>query len=513
MRLPVLNFEGALRRDGFKEFYLFVLIFALFHLALIWSLDFPPLQDYPMRMFIGFAASTFDNPAYNWADFFELHNSYGSYSFTFWFIRLFTPYFGIEATGKLFLSLYVCLVAALALVESRRRENVPWPLLMLFPLAFNQTYIIGLMGYFISIPVLILALRHFESVTEKPLAPRRFASHLPFQAVIFFLHPMACALYIGLSGVVCLFKRGRPLLRSVFLLCAFALFFVLWYMSSSSGGNFVFSPLWWSFSATLDFFLLMFSGMKITNGADWIAVSLWCAAAVFLAYSAFRLRGKLHFARLDLLMFALVFIGFFSFPFSPGAPYTYFNIRLVALVYFFGAIVLSNIALCRFAGRVFAVLIAAITIWQGILHYRLSVEIGQIAPVISKMEKNSVVLPVVADGKSVYLDPVYFYQFHDHVPEYYHFLVGGGANPYFIDDLPAWPIHYRHPQKMLEVLSSRNLEDYSCCYRYVMARGDRFQSVEFLGPFRSIARSGKWVLFEAPSDSQDYPRGFDTLHP
>jgi len=494
--LPVFNFEDALRRDGFKEFYFFVLIFTAFHLALIWILDFPPLQDYPMRMFIGFAASTFGDPAYNWADFFELHNSYGSYSFTFWFIRVFTPYLGIGATGKLFLSLYVCLVTALALVESRRRrKNVPWSLLMLFPLTFNQTYIIGLMGYFISIPILILGLRHFESVTEKPLTPRGFASHLPFQAAVFFCHPMSCALYTGLSGSACLFKRGRPLLRSVFLLCIFALFFALWYVSSGSGENFVFSPRWWPFSATADFFLLMFSGMKITNGADWIAVSLWCAAAVLIFCSALRPGEKSSFARVDLLIFTFLFVGFFSFPFSPGAPYTYFNIRLVAPLYFFGAIILSGISMSRFAGRGFAVLIAAAAAWQGILHYNLSGERAEIEPVIFQMEKNSTLLPVVADGTSSYIDPVYFYQFHDHDPEYYHFLVGGGANPYLISN-PAFPISYRLPSKLPELGSAKTWDEHGCCYRYVLARGDRFVPIQSLGPFRRAADSGKWVLFE-----------------
>lgn len=483
----------ARARDGLKEFRIFVFILSVFHIALVWGLDFPPLQDYPMRLFIGFAASTFDNPAYNWADFFELRNNYGSYSFAFWFLRAFEPYIGIEAAGRMFLSLYVCLIAVFALAESRARKNVPWVLLSLFPLAFNQTYILGLMGYFISIPFLMLALRHFESVTEKPLTPRNLSFHMFFQAVIFFCHPLTCAIYAALTGVICLLKRGRAFLRAAFLTGGFALFFALWYLSSNSQG-FEFAPHWWSFSATADFFLLMFTGMKITGGPDWVSSFLWGLAAVFLTYAALRSGTKTRFSRLDLTLFLIVLAGFLALPFSPGAPYTYFNVRLVALVYFLGAVFLSSLPMCRFAGRIFAVLIIAAALWQGALHQKLSNEIAEILPVVSRMEKNSVVLPIVEDGKSAHIDPVYFYQFHDHVPEYYHFLIGGGANPYLISN-PGFPIRYRLPRKMLEVMGS-NLADYTCCYRYILARGERFGGFEFLGPFRRIARSGKWVLFD-----------------
>jgi len=94
--MPVSRSTDAALRDGFKEFRLFLAALTVFFLAVVWGLPFPPLQDYPMRLFIGFAAATFDSPSYNWADFFQLHNSYGSFSFTFWFLRIFNPYFGIE---------------------------------------------------------------------------------------------------------------------------------------------------------------------------------------------------------------------------------------------------------------------------------------------------------------------------------------------------------------------------------------------------------------------------------
>ncbi|QMU55711.1 MAG: hypothetical protein GKS04_00675 [Candidatus Mycalebacterium zealandia] len=493
------KYAFAPTREGLKDFRVFVFALLAFYLALVWLPEFPALQDYPMRMLVGFAASTFENPAYNWADFFELRNSYGPYSFTFWFLRAFEPYVGIEAAGRLFLSLYVCLVTAFVLSQSRARENVPWVLLALFPLSFNQLYIIGLMGYFISVPVLMLALRHFDSVTEKRLTPRNLSRHLFFQAVIFFCHPFACAIYIVLAGAVCLFKRGWEFLRAVFLTGGFALFFALWYLFSSSRSGFEFEPHWWSFSATIKFFLLMFTGMKITDGPDWISVVLWGAVGVFLAYALARAGSKTRFSRRDLTLFLIVSAGFLALPFSPGAPYTYFNIRLVAVVYFLGAVVLSSLPMCRFAGRVFAVLIVSTALWQGALHYKLSNEIAEAHPVISRMEKNSAVLPVVEDGKSAHLDPVYFYQFHNHVPEYYHFLIGGGVFPYFIDNLPAFPIHYNDSErtrKMLAVLRSNNPADYKCCYRYLLTRGERISRFSSLGPFHSVVRNGKWALFE-----------------
>ena len=502
--MPDLKATRAALGDGMKEFRLFVFGFAAFYLALVWGLEFPPLQDYPMRLFIGYAAATFESPAYNWGEFFELQNNYGSYSLTFWFLRAATPFVGIEAAGLLFLSVYVCAVAAVALVETRGRENTPWPLLLLFPLAFNQTYIIGLMGYFMSAPFLLLALRHLQTVVTKPLTPRRLAAHAALQSVIFFCHPLTCVLYVGFGMLTAFFRRGRALARAVFLAGGFGAVFALWYLNSSAGGGFEFSPRWWPFTATLEFFLLMFSGMKITDGPDWIASALWFATFAFLAYSGYRMRGKTKIPNLDLLMFALCAAGFLALPFSPGSPYTYFNIRLVVFVYFFGAIVLSNLGMCRFAGRVFASAVVAISIWQGFLHYGLSNEIAGARPVIERMEKNSVILPVVEDGRSALLDPVYFYQFHDHVPEYYHVLAGGGANPVLISN-PAFPIRYRLPSPMLEVLRSPRIGDYACCYRYLITRGGRFGGLDRFGPFVRIDGNRNWTLFEIKTKGKTEP--------
>ncbi|MGI9558606.1 MAG: hypothetical protein ACR2NQ_02910 [Thermodesulfobacteriota bacterium] len=487
--------ENSTGGGGLREFHILVSVFAAFCVALIWAADFVPLQDYPMRLFVGFAAATFDSPAYNWSEFFELRNSYGSFTFTFWFLRIFEPWFGIEAAGRIFLSFYILLTAVFVFVESRNRQNVPWGLLLLFPLAFNQTYMLGLMGYFISVPILMLGLRHFNSVLEKPLTPRAAASHLPFQAVIFLCHPLTSAVYAGFTGVICLFKSGWAFLRGIFLAGGFFLFFVTWYFLSAGSGGVDIAPRWWPLESTVQFFLLMFSGMKLTNGPDWAAVGLWCAVGIFLAYAAWRMRGKTRFSTLDLTLLAIAALGFFAFPFSPAAPFTYFNIRLVAIVYFLIAVVLSNIPMCRFAGRIFAVLVAAVLLWQAGLQLKLSGEIAEIQPVLERMEKNSTILPVVENGKSAHIDPSYFYQFHEHVPEYYHSVVGGGASPYLMN--PAFPIWYRSRLDMREVLGRPNWKDYACCYKYVLARGDRFEKQDSLGPFRMVARSGKWSLYEA----------------
>ena len=466
------------------------------HVALIWALRFPPMQDYPMRMFIAFAAATFDDPQFNWAQFFELHNNYGSYSFTFWFIRALAPFFGIEAAGKLFLSLYVVLTAAFALSEARRRQTVPWALVLLLPLAFNQTYIIGFMGYFFSVPVLMLALRHLSSVTEKPLTPRRLASHLPFQTVIFLCHPFTSALYGGFGSLVCLTKRGRPFVRAAVLAGGFCLVFALWFLLSDSGSEFDFNPRWWPFAATVEFFALMFTGMRITGGADWTVAALWCASAGVIAYALYRVRGKrenFRPARLDTVMLALALAGYFALPFSPGAPYTYFNIRLIAVVYFLGVIALSYVPMSRRAGIVLATVAAAISLQQGLLHKSLSDETGRIRPLISAMEPNATVFTSVLSGRSEYLDPQFFYQFHDHAPEYYHFLKGGGAPATLINN-PGFPVRYR---RGLDILSVRSTDpaDYACCFRYIITRGD-FKSPETLGPYEKTVASGRWALFE-----------------
>lgn len=487
--------ETAPAREGLRDFYIFVCAMAAVYVALIWALRFPPMQDYPMRMFIAFAAATFDDPQYNWQQFFELHNNFGSYSFTFWFMRAFAPFVGIEAAGKLFLSLYVVLTGAFALTEAQRRENVPWPLVLLLPLAFNQTYILGLMGYFFSVPVMMLALRHFASVIEEPLTPRRLATHLPFQAVLFLCHPFTSAIYAGFAALAGARRRGRALLRAAVLAGGFSAFFFLWFMYSSTGGGFEFMPRWWPLSATAEYFALMFTGMNITNGADWAAAGLWCAVGGVMAYCLFRARGKFRPARLDTVMLGIAVAGYFTLPFSPGAPYTYFNIRLLAVVYFLGALVLSYIPVSRRAGIVLATVAAALSVQQGLLHKSLSDETGRIYPLIAAMKPNEAVLASVRSGRSEYLDPQFFYQFHDHAPEYYHFLKGGGV-PVTLISNPGFPIRYRSGLEILNVRST-DPADYACCFRYIITRAD-FKTPDNLGPYKKTVTSGRWDLFELP---------------
>lgn len=481
--------------EGLRDFYIFVCAMAAAYVALIWALSFPPMQDYPMRMFIAFAAATFDDPQYNWPQFFELQNNYGSFSFTFWFIRAATPLVGVEAAGKMFLSLYVVLTAAFALSEARRRRSAPWPLVFLLPLAFNQTYILGLMGYFFSVPVLMLALRHFGSVIENPLTPRRLAAHLPFQIVIFLCHPFTSALYAGFAALTGAFRRGRAVLRAAVLAGGFSAFFFLWFMYSRSAGGFEFRPHWWPLSATAEYFALMFTGMNITDGADWVSVGLWCVAVGVPAYALFGGRAKFRPARLDAAMLTLALAGYFALPFSPGPPYTYFNIRLLAVVYFLGALVLSYIPMSRRAGVFLVAVTAALSLQQGLLHKALSTETGSISPLIAAMEPNEAVLASVRSGRSEHIDPQFFYQFHDHAPEYYHFLKGGGA-PVTLISNPGFPIRYRSGADILGVRST-DPADFACCFRYIITRGD-FKTPETLGPYRKTVSSGMWTLFELP---------------
>jgi len=129
--------------------------------------------------------------------------------------------------------------------------------------------------------------------------------------------------------------------------------------------------------------------------------------------------------------------------------------------------------------------------------------------VLKKMEPNALILPLLFEASSTELDPLFFYQFHSHDHDYYHVLVGGGANPFNIRN-PFFPVQFKEYLSLPFPATPEKFtwESHGVNYRYILTRG---ASQDFTGRLqkesRLVLRSGKWTLFEHQMGCQ-FPRPF-----
>jgi hypothetical protein len=116
------------------------------------------------------------------------------------------------------------------------------------------------------------------------------------------------------------------------------------------------------------------------------------------------------------------------------------------------------------------------------------------------MEKNAAVLPLILNSSASGLDPVFFYEFHKHEPNYYHIFVGGGVTPALFPN-PLFPVQYK-PGVALPVpsdLTPASLQSYAPYYRYLLVRGAPPMYIWDLSHYyHFVSQSGAWSLFRSP---------------
>jgi len=114
------------------------------------------------------------------------------------------------------------------------------------------------------------------------------------------------------------------------------------------------------------------------------------------------------------------------------------------------------------------------------------------------MEPNALILPLLFDASSTELDPYFFSEFHLHDHNYYHVLVGGGANPFLFHN-QMMPVQFQKYASLPFPATPEEFtwESHGVNYRYILTRGS---SQDFTGRLqkesRLVLQSGKWTLFE-----------------
>src|SRR5262245_56922001 len=98
-------------------------------------------------------------------------------------------------------TLYVLLVGLVAYRVSLESDpRVPkWPVLILFPLAMHPMYFYGVINYFISIPVMLLALLDLKPLILNPPSRKLLARQVALQMTLFLLHPYTLLVLLVLA--------------------------------------------------------------------------------------------------------------------------------------------------------------------------------------------------------------------------------------------------------------------------------------------------------------------------
>jgi hypothetical protein len=466
------------------------------------------MQDYPQHLFQAYAISCRNNPAFDFDENFNIDFRLAPYA-TFYAITVaLSAAMPIEVAGKVSVSLYILCVILLVTKLSRRFEAgfVPWGLLLLFPLAFNQNYFLGNINYVYSLPLLLFTLIDHEHITRGPVSIWPVCRHALWQLSLFLTHPFTFLMYVSLAGVGALLSwpRRSELVRGLIFPVAGAVFFLLWF-ATTHAGEVVEKILWCPFTWTLSWYGSIFTGMRWWDGLDKVPILVWMAIGVlvvhtFLATEKVDRRFSIRYA----LFFTVTTVAVFILPFGIWPSYMYVNLRVAAAAYLFLAMLVGQL---RFKGiwkGVFTVLVTVLLIHSVIKQGRISVEIEEIVPIVSRIPKNSRILPLVFDNDTPELDPSTFdIHLHDH--NYYHVLVGGGLSPYLFVKTPLLPVYHKpgvnRPAPGLYSPHLFRWERHASDYHYFLARGAPGGLVSYLtNKAEPIARSGKWILFKRTTD-------------
>lgn len=475
----------------------------------LWSTRFLPMQDYPQHLFLAHLSATWSDPAYNWKDFYCLDLQFRPYMLWYLAMNLLTGVFEVETAGRMLFSLYIVLITLLVLSARRLtdRSHPPWGMLLIYPFAFNQMYYLGFPNYLLSLPLLFLALLDLDSLVVR-ISAGSILRHGLYLVLLLLNHPYTALVYIVLGAISALYlrKNRRQCLTMLVPLTGMALCFALWYLlghgPSSAPTGAPWQVSWWNLPGTAAYYLLPFTGMRWTNGPDWIILGLWgLGAALFVGCSQPPGRTSGLRVRRTTAWYLASLFGFLVLPFWMGY-YSYFNLRLAPVSYFALALTLGTLRMTARSGALLAFTVLMLLTGSIRTQKTVSQETATLLPVLSKARANALILPLVFDGASGAVDPVFFYQLHGHETDYYHVLVGGGANPALFPNA-MMPVQYRPGVRLPRPDQAKGFSwtRQGAYYDYLLVRKAPPGLYGYLAlTCRLLASSGPWDLFQNKSD-------------
>lgn len=476
-----------------------VVVLTLLSLVPLWALEFPPLQDYPQHLFLAHVNATFADPFYHWSQFYQAQLRPGPYTLFYYLVIGLERLMPVTMAGRVFLSAYIGLLAVIALVVAHPKRPVaspPWGTLLLFPLAFHQIYFMGFTNFLLSVPLLGLAVLDHQRLAVGTAVIPGLVRQAVMVLVLFLCHPYTILVYIVLTAANALIPSasGRWQRAALIPPLLTAAIFAVWYLTLFPHARGKMPLLWWPVAETIRYYLLMFTGMRWTEGIAWGSVATWLAAAALILWGMVRgHRQGVPFPRRTALACVLATLGFFVLPFWAG-QYSYFNLRMAPISYLFAAM-LAGYGVWSLRGGIALALMAAILLCQTtLLQSAVSRETAELKPILAEMAVNAVILPMTFDTTSATLDRHFFPEPHSHDHFYYH-LQAGGASPSLFPS-PMLPVRFRAGVDLPLATHGFSWLEQGSKYDYILTRGAPPEFVPFVTRYApQVSQSGEWLLF------------------
>lgn len=489
---------------GFPIFYGCVLILTILSIYPIWAFRFLPMQDYPQHLFLAQIIATYDNPAYNWKEFYTVNLSLKPYMLWYLAMKPLSLIWGVETAGKLLFSLYILLISTLTILTKRLSppSTQPWGALLMFPFTFNQIYYMGFANYLLSIPIIMITVLDLEELSRKQLSRNRYLFHIFLLFLLYLNHPYSVLVYVGLALTTALtcFGKWKSILRLITPTLMISSVFLIWYFTShgpsSAPKPYEWHITWLPAQYSIVYYIIMFTGMRCSIGIDWLSTTAWLII-FFISLAAWqRYENRYKQLIIPIAMYCATVIGFLVLPCWYGY-YSYFNLRLAPVSYFLLALLLCRLSIPIKSGIIIFLLCIMIVVGSIKTQGNIDTQTNQFSKLFKKAEKNSTILPISFNSESYVIEPIFFYQFHSHEISYYHLLKGGGANPALFKS-SMLPVQYKqgvylpYPDKPNEF----NWIKHGRYYRYILLR---HAPPEFTDQLRLnaelIEKSGPWELY------------------
>lgn len=494
-----------------KNLFLVALsLIGLIYLALIWFTKYLPMQDLPQHLFQSLVYSLKDTD-HRWNQIYTANVVLGPYSLFYYLTSFSYSLFGSMLTaGKIFVSLALVFqyFLALSVFDITKKHQTPWPLLLVFPIFFNQTYFLGFTNYIVSVPTALFLLSEYLHFTVRRENPSllRHALILFAHLVLFMSHPYSLGLYLFFTLLLVLWSlKNRQSLSYLYFYPLISLvYFGVWFSlresfpSSSHGFLSLFS--WWPLKTTLLHFALFFTGMKVTGNIDFLNLGLWLVSlGVPLAFLLKNKEKKSLYFTAFLLCFVFCLLLYLFLPTFVRPSYSYFNARMAPFVYLSFVMLLSQVKIPRFFSFLIFLCSLGFLYSNFSLHRKISKEISEVEQVFKALSKNALFLPLSYSNRSKHLDPYFYYETHKHVHYYHHVLNKDG----FSFSLFQNPLQAVQIRKNISLPPSPqraqyfSWEQHSKFYPFILVR---FPTQEFMRKkpdhFKHIGQSGPWSLFK-----------------
>ncbi|MBI1290282.1 hypothetical protein GC173_03440, partial [bacterium] len=248
----------------------------------IWALDLLPFQDYASHLF---QVEVLAHPDRFPAAVFETHFTVGPYSGFYLLMRGLATVMPVELAGRIFLSLYVALVAALAWrVQRVSGAAISGGAALLIPAAMNQQYVLGNTNFYFAIPLAIFALLDFDELLDANWNRLGLVRQGVWQLLVLLFHPLVFLAVVGLTGASVLLKAARER-RATSLMAFPAIGLIVYFITASgaaAGGGWYWMPL----SRTLTYLGIFFSDLRIPRDPlSILSIVGWVSVAGIAALS------------------------------------------------------------------------------------------------------------------------------------------------------------------------------------------------------------------------------------